>query len=664
MMLIKEPLLFRKTLDRLKYSPWMAPVGLLVVCFAAYGILFPFLGWYWDEWPITWIADKLGDVGLARYFETNRPYWGMIYSVTTAFIGAVPWYWQLFGLFWRWLGAVLVWGIVRTTWPKREFRALAAGLFFAVWPSFTQQSIAMMYGHFFIVLDCFLASLWLNLKALDIPRRKSVWLILAGLPLAALNLMAMEYFFLLELLRPLFLFAAVSERMPKKDWLRKTGIYWLPNLLVFAGVAYWRAFLFPHQTHNYQPVLVTALKTNLLQTLLSLVGTVLNDVWTILVAAWGQVLHLPDETLFSPRIRLAYWVGLILLAGLIGLMAWLVQARSVTPIKRKPGILWLGLAGLLAAGIPFWVTGLPIGLGFPNDRFTLPFLLGAAILLAGLLELAPSKFGLRAGLTALLVTAAVGLQVQTAFAYRKDWNTQRMLFWQLNWRAPALMPGTAVVSTNLPLRYFSDNSLAAPLNWIYAPDNHTQGMDYMFYYASVRKDRSLKLEPGQEIFQGYLAADFTGSSDQLLMIDFQPPGCLRVLDKEYDPVNPLLPPLMREAARRSNPQVIVPETSSMIPSRVTDAAVFGPEPAHGWCYYFEKASLLAQQGAWQATADLGDEAFSLGDYPNDPMERFVFIEAYAHAGKMERAKELSAETLKITPLVKAPLDMLWERIEK
>jgi hypothetical protein len=221
-----------------------------------------------------------------------------------------------------------------------------------------------------------------------------------------------------------------------------------------------------------------------------------------------------------------------------------------------------------------------------------------------------------------------------------------------------------VVSTNLPLRYFSDNSLVAPLNWVYAPDNHTPAMDYMFYYASVRADRSLKLEPSQPIYQGYLAADFTGSSDQLLMIDFQPPACLRVLDADYDPVNPLLPPLMREAAKRSNPGVIVPETSSEMPARSPDTDVFGAEPAHGWCYYFEKASLLADQGNWQAAADLGDQAFAMGDYPNDPMERFVFIEAYANTGNMDRARELSDEVMKITPLTKAPLDKLWERIEK
>ncbi|KPL75149.1 hypothetical protein [Leptolinea tardivitalis] len=662
-MTIKVPPRIKKSIDSLHFSPWMAPLGLLVVCLAAYGLLFPFLGWYWDEWPITWIAYKLGPDGLAHYFETNRPYWGLIYRFTTTILGAVPWYWQLFGLFWRWLGAVLVWEIVRTTWKRCEFMALAAGLSFALWPSFTQQSIAMMYGHFFIVFDCFLASLWFNLKALDNPR-KAVWWLQAALPPAALNLMAMEYFFLLELLRPLFLFAAVEGEISVKNRLKKTALYWLPNLLVFGAVGYWRAFLFPHQTHNYQPVLMAEIKSTPLQALLNLLSTVVKDLWTVLGAAWGQVWRLPDSSLFSLRTSLVYWAGLVLLAVLVGLLAGLAGRKAGRSEKKRWSFLWIALAGLLVAGIPFWVTGLPIGLGFPNDRFTLPFLLGAAILLAGLLDRLPGKFGLRAGLTALLVAAAVGLQVQTGLAYRKDWNTQRNLFWQLNWRAPALQPGTAVVSSNLPLRYFSDNSLVAPLNWIYAPDNHTTSMDYMFYYASVRKDRALKLEPGQDIYQGFLAADFKGSSDRLVMIDFQPPACLRVLDKDFDPVNPLLPPLMREAAKSSNPGVIVPETNSAFQPHQPDAVVFGQEPAHGWCYYFEKASLLAQQGAWQAAADLGDEAFALGDYPNDPIERFVFIEAYARSGKMDRARELSEETLKITPLVKAPLDKLWERIGK
>ena len=48
--------------------------------------------------------------------------------------------------------------------------------------------------------------------------------------------------------------------------------------------------------------------------------------------------------------------------------------------------------------------------------------------------------------------------------------------------------------------------------------------------------------------------------------------------------------------------------------------IYGPEPAHGWCYYFEQAELAAQDGDWVRVAALGDKAFSLNHYPNDPVE--------------------------------------------
>ena len=71
-------------------------------------------------------------------------------------------------------------------------------------------------------------------------------------------------------------------------------------------------------------------------------------------------------------------------------------------------------------------------------------------------------------------------------------------------------------------------------------------------------------------------------------------------------------------------------------------------------------------GSWaigETVAALGDEAFNLGDYPNDPTERMPFIEGYAHVGDWDRAQELTHESAAITPLMQPLLCQLWERID-
>ena len=60
--------------------------------------------------------------------------------------------------------------------------------------------------------------------------------------------------------------------------------------------------------------------------------------------------------------------------------------------------------------------------------------------------------------------------------------------------------------------------------------------------------------------------------------------------------------------------------------------MFGPEPAHKWCYYFEKAELALQTGDWQNAADLGTQAAKAGMHPEDPIEWIPFLQAYAQLG--------------------------------
>ena len=61
---------------------------------------------------------------------------------------------------------------------------------------------------------------------------------------------------------------------------------------------------------------------------------------------------------------------------------------------------------------------------------------------------------------------------------------------------------------------------------------------------------------------------------------------------------------------------------------------------------------------------MGDQAFALKDYPNDPVERFPFIEAYAHTGNWARALELTRDSKEIAPLYAQLSCKLWGRIER
>src|SRR6185295_10594339 len=104
------------------------PAALFIAAVFAYGLLIPQLGFYWDDLPISWIRYQLGADAMMQYFSTNRPVWGWLYQVTTHIFPQVPIYWQVFALFWRWLGAVTLWAIARKLWPGREKFALTLSL--------------------------------------------------------------------------------------------------------------------------------------------------------------------------------------------------------------------------------------------------------------------------------------------------------------------------------------------------------------------------------------------------------------------------------------------------------------------------------------------------------------------------------------------------------
>lgn len=645
-------------------SDWSAPLALLAVSVAAYALWLPHLGFYWDSWPMNWIAQTMGADGLARYFSTNRPVWGVFYQLSTPLLGAAPLPWQVSALVLRWLTGVAAWALVRLLWPRQK-AAVWVSLLFVVYPGFQQQSIGLLYTHFFIVLNAFLWSLVATLAALRRP--KWFWpFSAAALLLSLVNLFSMEYFFMLELLRPLLIWLVLGDSTPerRKRWLPAL-CHWLPYLAVFMGAGVWRALLFPYTENNYRLVVVEQLQAQPMQTLIRLALKALEQFWIVIGQAWGRVFNLPlgaDATLAR-----RYWPVVALC--LAGLTVWLAAQKPGAEVEKrgKPGWTMMAVGGvaLLLAGWPFWLTDVPFSLQFAFDRFTLPFMLGVSLLLGGLAWLLPVGRWLRAALLAGLVALAVGMQIGAGYSFVQDWTAQKSLFWQLAWRVPSLRAGTLVIANETrSTGYSTDNSLSAPFNWIYAPTLNesppANSMPYMLVYPSIRLGNASlpALEKGQTSYKDYLVAEYRGSTDQALAIYYEPPGCLRVLEP-VDGNDPALPDAMRKAALLSQAALILPNPAKPAqPMR----QIFGAEPAHGWCYYFQKASLARQQGNWLRIAELGQEAEKLGWKPVLPAELLPFIEAQARLGNWPRAQQVSLQAAAQKPDPGAALCTLWQNL--
>mgnify|MGYP005842950951 FL=1 len=641
------------------------PFLLLLVVLLAHGLLFLRQGYYWDDFPITWIAETYGTAGLARYFSTNRPIWGMLYQFSAG-LGSLPWVWQLFGLFWRWLSALTFWLLLRQVWQDQPRAAALAGLALAVYSGFGQQAIGRVYGHFFWVMTLFFFSLYAGVRAFQAGRRG--WgCLMAALFASLTNLLTLEYFFLLELARPLFYAAAMRQGGERERFrLSRVLLHSAPFMALFAGAAVWRAFFFPYQTNNYAPLLFQNLQRDFWGTLLAQIGSAAVQIRTAAVLGWMDAFRLPSFAGLGGLSSILYGVVLAGCALLTVLILQPQRTGATFSRRRRAVFQMLAIAAfwLLLAGVPFFVTGLPVRLEFPNDRFTLAFLPGVALLAAAVVESLPLKAVVRLALAALLISFSGGRDFMIANDYRRDWELQKNFFWQLVWRAPGLEKGTILMTNDLPLRYYSDNSLTAPLNWIYAPGQRSLQMAYHLLYPAVRLGSPIlpAISPGTPVNIDYLAATFSGRTDRVVVLYFQPPACLRVVDGEVEQDNLFLPLLIRQAAANlSSSRWIVtqPEQPAQAP-----AFLYSSEPARGWCYYYQKADLARQQGNWRQATALGDEAFSLGDYPNDPAERMPFIEAYAQAGRWQDALEQTRLAADISPAMQPALCRLWQRIDR
>jgi hypothetical protein len=231
-------------------------------------------------------------------------------------------------------------------------------------------------------------------------------------------------------------------------------------------------------------------------------------------------------------------------------------------------------------------------------------------------------------------------------------------------RMPEIEPGTSLVINDMDsLSLYQDDSLSAILNWTYAPENTSGEMQYMMQYLSVRLGREIPaLELGLPIEQSIRSQHFSGSTDRMIVVFYQPTGCLRVLD-DQDPYRlPFgFPEELREALPLSNLSLIQKDGQSQT---VLPLHLFDIEEEETWCTYFEGADLAAQHEDWLEVAEIGDEAFEKSMWANELTEIYVFIEGYLRADRTEKALEVSQELSKVSAgRMDHDICNLWRQVE-
>jgi hypothetical protein len=645
-----------------KYAP---PTLLLIIALLAHGLVIPRLGFYWDDWPNMWFLSRQGPSVFPAAFASDRPFLGMLYMLTTPLLGTVPWRWQAFGLFTRWLSALAVLWTVRQLWPGRPRTALAVAAVFLVYPGFRQGPISVIYSHAFVLMTSSFVSLGAMLKAARGESRRR-WTVL-GLFAAAVSLFSDEYFVGYELLRPLLVWIACASGRPTiQVRVRRMSAVWAPYLVLFGTYLVWRVFLWGFPT--YQPVGLAGVSSGGWAGLAAVGQHMANAMMQSAILAWVGTLRLPSVASFGFRSSMV--------AGVVGLgLAMAVFLHFALGGEKEGGdsphsdgrghrqalpVIALGLAAMIAGGLPIWVSGLPLALVFPWDRLTLPMMLGVSLLTVGVVEILLRNRVLRALLLAVLIGLAGRLHIQTAISFARDWDVQRDLLWQMTWRMPAIRAGTTLLTNDISkYMYESDNSLTGPLNWTYAPGKSTLELDYLFAFVSVRLGKGIPAaREGLPIIQGYRAAGFRGSTSDLIAAMYDPPGCFHVLDVVLDDSMPTIPKALSDFVPLSRLDLIDPHP----PRHAVPPSIVGAEPGRNWCYYFEHADLARQEGDWDQVASLGDVAFTLTDHPNDASEHLPFIEGYAHVGRWERAMELTDEAMMRDAAILPMLCNTWRRL--
>jgi hypothetical protein len=348
----------------------------------------------------------------------------------------------------------------------------------------------------------------------------------------------------------------------------------------------------------------------------------------------------------------------LLIAGIVAALVWLyiflfkkrwgVDYNEAETPRLMKDFIWMGSLVVLFAVAPVILSDRQVELYDPYKSYGLHPIPGVVLFIVGMTLMLQPKF--RRLILIALVGISVSTQILNADYWAEYWKIQREMAWQMTWRAPDIQADTLVMA------YISggynpqqDYEIWGPLNLIYnpgpaqAPAIQAEVLNSDTSYSILKKDvlnnhvRDIKLH-----------RDF----NNLLLLSIPSSiSCMHVIDGQLPVYSANESLLVEKVGAYSHVDRIIQTGTSPIPP----PSIFGMEPAHDWCYYYQKASLARQSGDWQEIGKLYDQVRKLGLETDDKSEMIPFFEGLVNSGRVEDARALYREEIKGQNEMRFPL---------
>ncbi len=640
-----------------KNESFFAIVLIFLTTLITYGVSIPNLGYYHDDWFVLWSGQARGADSLIPLFSTDRPFMGVVYSVVYRLLGDSIIGWHLYALLWRFIGGLAFFWILRLVWPEQRYLATVMTVLFLVYPGFLSQPNANTKQNHLFGFASALLSIALMLQAMK--TSKQGWKIaysLLSLILTANYLWIYEYMLGFEGTRLLLLGYVLFQNGVRElrtlagEILKRIWPYWL----VTVGFLYWRVFIF-EGARNATDVsgLAGSYLGNFRFMSIRLILETIKDFLDTSVFAWFvQPYQLFSLATYS---NLVYaWVVAVVVAGSVWLYMflfrkkWGVEIQDEESPRLRRDLLWIGALTTLFAISPVIASGRQMDLYDPYKSYGLHPASGVVLFITGMMLMLQPRF--RTWVLIALVGISVSTQVLNADYWERYWEVQREMAWQLSWRAPDIQDDTLVMmSISGGFNPQQDYEVWGPINLIYnpgavkAPAIQAEVLNLDTAYSIFKRD--VKNNYVRDI---RLHRDF----NNLLLITYPSSvSCFHVIDGTLPVYAGSESLLIQQVGEYSRVDRIISSGPAHIPPR----SIFGTEPPHGWCYYYQKASLARQAGDWEEIGRLYDQVHDLGLETDDKSEIMPFFEGLVNLGRLEDARSLYRKQFKGQAEVRFPL---------